>query len=62
MGRLPLGEVTDTADDEKLILKPHDAALLFDLPLSEGGAVTSAFCDYLYARVRGWRMNKLPTK
>src|SRR5262249_16526803 len=61
-GRRPIDEVTDTADDEALILKLHAAAILFDLPVSEDGVVTSAFCDYLYTRVRGWRMNKLPTK
>src|SRR5262249_34013984 len=40
----------------------YAAAILFDLPVSEDGVFTSAFCDYLYTRVRGWRMNKLPTK
>jgi len=36
-GRHPLNEITDTADDEALILKPCAAALLFDIPLSEDG-------------------------
>lgn len=59
-GQLSLGAVADATRDEALILKLHAAGLVFDLPLRDGAVLTSRFCDYLYARVRGWRMNKRP--
>ena len=57
-GRLALPDVSDSSPDQALITRLHDAGIVFDLPASEDGIFVTPFCDYLYARICGWRQSK----
>jgi UDP-N-acetyl-alpha-D-muramoyl-L-alanyl-L-glutamate epimerase len=57
-GLFSFDEVAVEPGDEALILKLQAGGVVFDLPLNADSAATSQFCDYLCARVRGWRMSK----
>ncbi len=59
-GRLPVEEVAQTAEDATLIHRLHEAGAAFDLPISENAVPVDQFCDYLYARISGWRTRKRP--
>lgn len=53
-------EVIESFKDEHLIVKLQAAGVVFDLPIMTEGIPTKNFCDYLYARIKGWRASKHP--
>lgn len=57
-GRRLLEEVSETTEDMALIGGLRDLGIVFDLPVGDDGVPVAAFCDYLYARVSGWRQDK----
>ena len=59
-GRLPLEEAAQTGDDAALIRRLHEAGAVFDLPVTDAAVPVTQFCDYLYARISGWRGRKRP--
>lgn len=60
-GQLALPDVSDSGADQALITRLHGAGLVFDLPTSTDGIPVTPFCDYLYARISGWRKSKQAT-
>jgi hypothetical protein len=59
-GRLVLEQAACTTDDAALIRRLHEAGAAFDLPVSDDAVPVNPFCDYLYARISGWRSRKHP--
>ncbi len=61
-GRSSLDDIAESESDTALVWRLREAGLAFDLPVDDDGVPVTAFCDYLYARISGWRHGKQPAE
>jgi pyrroloquinoline quinone (PQQ) biosynthesis protein C len=59
-GRLPLRQAVQSAQDATLLQRLHACGGVFDLRVAGNAVHTRQYCDYLYARISGWRTHKRP--